>query len=82
MKTLQRPFILVAVLIGAPASPLVTLATAYQCSALTEYVEMWDDSDQQNDTLGLYVRGTADGGGDPCNVTVRTYILAPNGEGR
>jgi hypothetical protein len=80
--TSQQKLIFFAVfgLLCAPTSPLVGRAAAWQCAELTEYVEMWDDSDQDPlpDTLGVYARGTADAAGDPCHVTVRTYILAPN----
>jgi hypothetical protein len=80
--TSQQKLIFFAVfgLLCAPTSPLVGRAAAWQCAELTEYVEMWDDSDQDPlpDTLGVYARGTADAAGEPCNVTVRTYILAPN----
>ena len=55
------------------------VAAAWQCSELTEYVDMWDDSDEGNDSLGLYARGIADSGGDPCGVTVRTYMKGPSG---
>lgn len=78
--TSQHKLIFCAVLglLCAPASPLVERAGAWQCAELTEYVEMWDDSDQDNETLGVYARGTADAGGEPCSVTVRTYILGPD----
>jgi len=59
-------------------SPFVNIAAAYQCAELTEYVDMWDDSDQVNASLGLYARGVADAGGEPCGVQVRTYLLDPN----
>ena len=60
-----------------PGSPLVTVAAAYQCQELTEYVEIWDDSEELNPTMGFYARGVAESG-EPCSVVVRTYIKGPD----
>ena len=53
------------------AGPFVRVAAAWQCAELSEYVEVFDDAEDQNDTLGIFARGVADAG-EPCSVTVRT----------
>jgi len=61
-----------------PGTPLVGSANARQCSDLTEYVDMWDDGDEMNETVGLFARGVAEAGEGPCDLTVRTYIQGPD----
>lgn len=60
------------------ASPFVHPAAAYQCQEIAEYADMWDDSEDANAVLGLFGRGIADGGGEPCGVTVRTFMTGPD----
>jgi hypothetical protein len=73
--------VLVCLVFGATivlGTPFLSAASA-QCPDVTEYVEMWDDSDELNDMLGLYARGVAQADQLHCDLTVRTYIQGPSG---
>ncbi len=56
--------------------PLVPVAEAWQCMEIVEYADTWPDGDANS--AWLVGRGIADGGGEPCGVTVRTYMLSPS----
>lgn len=54
-----------------------TPAAAWQCTEITEYAEQWYE---EGDTvLTLYGKAIADAGGEPCGVTIRAYMIGPNG---
>lgn len=54
-----------------------TPALAIQCAELSEYTEIWL-GEETGWPVPLYGRGTAESG-EPCSITVRTYIKSPTG---